>query len=129
MNRNLQPIPVKQKRVQKRYWREIKGHLYARLQYQEDSGKWKEKLKPITDKRLAFRTVEEMRRELDLHGQEVLVSNKLTFNELAEKYEATQLVEAKYSNGVKISGRRSLLPVQSSLKPLSPSGSVAVAKE
>ena len=129
MNRNLQPIPVKQKRVQKRYWREIKGHLYARLQYQEDSGKWKEKLKPITDKRLAFRTVEEMRRELDLHGQEVLVSNKLTFNELAEKYEATQLVEAKYSNGVKISGRRSLLPVQSSLKPLAPSGSAAVAKE
>lgn len=118
MNRDLQPTPVKPKRTQKKYWREIKGHLYARLQYQDDSGKWKEKLRPITDKRLALRTVEEMRRELDLHGQEVLVSNKLTFDELAEKYLTTQLVEAQYSNGVKISGRRSLRPVQSSLKPL-----------
>lgn len=114
----MQPTSVKQKRVQKRYWREVKGHLYARLQYQDDSGKWKEKLKPITDKRLALRAVEEMRRELDLHGQEVLTSNKLTFNELAQKYEATNLVEAEYSNGIKISGRRSLLPVQSALKPL-----------
>lgn len=94
------------KRVQKRYWREIKGHLYARLQYQDDTGKWKEKLKPISDKRTALRAVEEMRRELDFHGQETLTSDKMTFAELAKAYEA-KMSPAVFENGIKISGRKS----------------------
>jgi integrase len=108
------------KRVQKRYWREIKGNLYARLQYQDESGKWKEKLKPITDKRTANRIVEEMRRELELHGQETLNSDKLTFRELAEKYEEIKLVPASYQDGVKVSGKRSIAPVKSALNALLP---------
>lgn len=96
------------KRAQKRYWREIKGHLYARLQYKDDTGKWKEKLKPISDKRTAFRVVEEMRRELESHGQETLLSDKMTFCELVEKYREVKVVPAAYQNGVKISGKRSL---------------------
>jgi integrase len=108
------------KRVQKRYWREIKGNLYARLQYQDESGKWKEKLKPITDKRTANRIVEEMRRELELHGQETLNSDKLTFRELAEKYEEVKLVPATYQDGVKVSGKRSIAPVKSALNALLP---------
>jgi integrase len=108
------------KRVQKRYWREIKGNLYARLQYQDESGKWKEKLKPISDKRTANRVVEEMRRELELHGQETLNSDKLTFRELAEKYEEIKLVPASYQDGVKVSGKRSIAPVKSALNALLP---------
>lgn len=108
------------KRVQKRYWREVKGNLYARLQYQDESGKWKEKLKPITDKRTANRIVEEMRRELELHGQETLNSDKLTFRELAEKYEEIKLVPASYQDGVKVSGKRSIAPVKSALNALLP---------
>ncbi len=96
------------KRAQKRYWREIKGHLYARLQYQDDAGKWKEKLKPISDKRTAFRIVEEMRRELEMHGQETLTSDKMLFRELVERYREAKVVPASYQNGVKISGKRSL---------------------
>ncbi len=114
----MELVAEKRKRVQKRYWREVKGYIYARLQYQDESGKWREKLRPISDKRLALRTVEEMRRELDLHGQEVLTSNKLTFEELAERYKIAKLVKAAYSNGVKVSGRRSIVPVQSALKSL-----------
>lgn len=106
------------KRVQKRYWREVKGHLYARLQYQDETGKWKEKLKPISDKRIASRAVEEMRRELELHGQETLTSDKLTFRELGEQYEQIKLIPAAYENGVKISGKRSLAPVKSALNAL-----------
>jgi integrase len=108
------------KRVQKRYWREVKGNLYARLQYQDESGKWKEKLKPITDKRTANRIVEKMRRELELHGQETLNSDKLTFRELAEKYEEIKLVPASYQDGVKVSGKRSIAPVKSALNALLP---------
>lgn len=96
------------KRAQKRYWREIKGHLYARLQYQDDAGKWKEKLKPISDKRIAFRVVEEMRRELEMHGQETLTSDKMVFQELVERYREVKVIPASYQNGVKISGKRSL---------------------
>jgi hypothetical protein len=53
MNSDVEQVGLEsgKKRVQKRYWREIKGHLYARLQYADETGKWKEKLKPITDKR------------------------------------------------------------------------------
>lgn len=94
------------KRVQKRYWREIKGHLYARLQYTDETGKWKEKLKPISDKRTALRVVEEMRRELELHGEESFTSDKMTFTELAKAYEA-KMSPAIFENGVKISGRKS----------------------
>lgn len=102
-------LPKDKKRAPKRYWREIKGHLYARLQYQDDAGKWKEKLKPISDKRTAFRVVEEMRRELDFHGQETLTSDRMTFAELVEKYREVKVVPASYQNGVKVSGKRSLV--------------------
>ena len=106
------------KKAPKRYWREVKGHLYARLQYQDESGKWREKLKPIQDKRTARSTVEEMRRELTEHGAETLNTDKMTFKELAENYEKVKLVPAVYQNGVKVSGKRSIAPVKSALKPL-----------
>jgi hypothetical protein len=94
------------KRVQKRYWREVKGHLYARLQYQDETGKWREKLKPISDKRTALRAVEAMRHELEFHGQESFTSDKMTFTELAKGYES-RMSPAVIENGVKISGRKS----------------------
>lgn len=106
------------KRAPKRYWREIKGHLYARLQYQDESGKWREKLKPIQDKRTARSLVEEMRRELFQHGTETLQTDKLTFKELAERYESIKLVPAIYQGGIKISGKRSIAPVKSALRSL-----------
>lgn len=105
-------------RSQKRYWRQIKGHLYARLQYKDEAGKWKEKLRPISDKRTAIRAVEEMRRELENHGQETLEADKMTFAELVATYDNTRLVAATYENGIKISGNRSIAPVKSSLNPL-----------
>lgn len=112
------PNKIRAKRAPKRYWREISGKLYARLQYQDESGKWKEKLKPITDKRTAQRVVEEMRRELEQHGAETLESDKMTFSDLAERYERAKFIPARYSNGVKVAGKRSLAPSQSAIKPL-----------
>ena len=106
------------KGYQRKYWKEIKGHLYARLQYKDETGKWREKLKPISDKRTARTVVEEMRRELTEHGTETLEADKLTFEALAEKYKETKLVEAQYSNGVKVAGRRSLGSARSQLKAL-----------
>lgn len=105
-------------KYQRKYWREIKGYLYARLQYQDETGKWREKLKPISDKRRALRTVEEMRRELEIHGQEMLASDRMTFSELVEKYREAKLVPAVYQKGVKILGKRSIRYVEVILKTL-----------
>ena len=100
---------VKKKRSAPRYWTEIKGKLYARLQYKSDDGKYKVKYKSITDKRLARRAVDEMRQELERHGEETLHSDKMTFAELVEKYRTVKVVPASYQNGIKISGKRSLV--------------------
>lgn len=92
--------------------------MYARLQYQAENGKYQVKYKPISDKRTAKRVVDEMRRELETHGEETLHSDKVTFAELAEEYQKVRLVEASYSNGVKISGLRSLKTPLSQVKIL-----------
>lgn len=110
--------PKGRKRAGTRYWRTVKGNLYARLQYQDETGKWKEKLRPISDKRTARSAVEYMRQELVLHGHETLSSDKLTFNELSERYAENKLKTAEYSNGIKVAGKRSLIPVRSALKTL-----------
>ena len=106
------------KKAPKRFWREIKGNLYARLQYKDETGKWREKLKPISDKRTALRAVEQMRQELEYHGSEVLNSDKITFAELAASYEQKKLTQATYQGGIKVSGRRSIAPVKSALNAL-----------
>jgi integrase len=111
---------AKTKRSSPRYWVEIKGKLYARLQYKADNGKYKVKYKSISDKRTARSAVEEMRRELEVHGEETLTSDKMTFKDLAEKYEDVKLIPATYQDGVKVSGKRSIAPVKSALNALLP---------
>lgn len=106
---NSQTKEAKTKRSSPKYWVEIKGKLYARLQYKADDGKYKVKYKPISNKRTARSAVEEMRRELTLHGEETLTSDKMTFAELVERYREVKVVPATYQNGVKISGKRSLV--------------------
>ena len=108
----------KRKRSTPKYWVEIKGRLYARLQYQGENGKYQVKYKPISDKRTAKRVVDEMRRELETHGEETLHSDRVTFSELAEEYKKVRLVEATYSNGVKVAGLRSLKTPQTQVKVL-----------
>jgi integrase len=108
----------KRKRSATRYWIVKRGNLYARFQYTDATGKAKEKYRPISDKRLARSVVEAMRRDLDLHGEELFKAEKLIFNELVDRYESAELVEATYQAGVKIRGRRSIQAVKSAIKPL-----------
>lgn len=96
----------------------IKGNLYARLQYIDETGKRREKLRRADNRTTARRLIKEMSKELENHGEETLQSDKMTFREIAAKYEKAKLVAATYQNGIKISGKRSLLPSKSALKPL-----------
>jgi hypothetical protein len=59
-----------------------------------------------------------MRREVEVHGEELFNAEKLTFLELVKRYESSELVEASYQDGIKVRGRRSIQAVRSSLKPL-----------
>lgn len=109
---------AKKKRAPTRYWVVKNNNLYARFQYTDAAGKTKEKYRPISDKRLARAAVEEMRRELEVHGTEILDSEKLKFDELAARFKEARLVEAQYVDGVKVSGRRSIQPLQAVIKAL-----------
>ena len=109
----------KRKRSSPKYWVEIKGRLYARFQYKSDSGRYKVKYRAITNKRMAKQAVDEMRQELNSHGPETLHSDRMTFKELSRTFSETRITPAEYSHGVKVSGRRSLIPVKSALNILS----------
>jgi integrase len=106
-----------QKRKSPRYWIEKNGRLYARLQYKDEDGRARERYQPISDKRTARSVVERMRRDLEQHGHEIFEAARLTFNDLADRYEATELVQAMFQNGVKVRGRKSVGSIRSALKP------------
>lgn len=115
---NQDTLQVKRKRSSNRYWVEVNGKVYARFQYKDENGKLRAKYESITDKRTAQKVVAKMRQELETHGEEIFIADKMTFAELLEKYEELELVEATYQDGVKIKGRRSVASVKSALKPL-----------
>ncbi|HLM02465.1 MAG TPA: hypothetical protein VK400_15540 [Pyrinomonadaceae bacterium] len=108
----------KKKRSAEGFIKTIKGNLYSRLQYIDETGKRREKLCRADSRTTAGRLIKEMSKELENHGEETLQSDKLTFRELVAKYEKAKLTVATYENGIKISGKRSLLPSKSALKPL-----------
>ena len=58
-----------------------------------------------------------MRLEMEMHGADVLTFEKMTFSELAEKYETEKFSAPRFENGIK-SGRRSVGPSKSAIKPL-----------
>lgn len=97
----------------------IKGKLYARVQYiDETTSKRREKLRPAENRTKAREIIKEMRRELEQGGQAALESDKLNFKQIAERYEKIYLIAAVYQNGEKIEGRKSVLPLKSALKSL-----------
>ncbi len=106
------------KRGPNKYWVEINGHLYARFQYKSSDGKHCTKYQPITDKRTARSTVEEMRRNFSAHGEEIWDAAKLTLGQVLDRYELVELGEVVYQNGIKIKGKRSRASVLSALKPV-----------
>ncbi len=108
----------KKKRSNEGSIKTVKGNLYARLQYIDQAGNRKEKLRRADNKVHARKLIKEMKAELENHGEGTLRSDKMTFLELSQRYEKTELVPAVYSDGLKVAGRRSLRPSLSLLKPL-----------
>lgn len=97
----------------------VKGNLYARIQWVDEvTGKRKEKMRRAANRTDARKIIKEMVGELENHGEETLQADKLTFAKLTAEYESKKLVEATFANGIKVAGKRSIMPSRSALKPL-----------
>ncbi len=96
----------------------MKGNLYARIQYQDDTGKLKEKLRRVSSGKLAdvWKEVRAMRDELNQHGEETLNADKMTFLLLAEKYKEAKVFAAVIKDGHKVAGLKSHKPVETYVK-------------
>lgn len=99
-------------------YKRMKGNLYARIQYLDESGKQKEKLRRILSNKMSdvWKAVREMRDELNTHGEETLNSDKMTFFDLAEKYKEAKVFPAIIKEGHKVAGLKSYKPVETYVK-------------
>ncbi len=96
----------------------MKGNLYARIQYQDDTGKLKEKLRRVRSGKITdvWKEVRAMRDELNQHGEETLNADKMTFLSLAEKYKEAKVFPAIIKDGHKVAGLKSYKPVETYIK-------------
>jgi integrase len=94
--------------------------FYGRVRWtDEETGKPREKKFPpqITESE-AWKLVHKFKDKLESEGTKAIDASNKTFEDLAGRYEKDYLIEARYRNGVKESGLRSLLPPQLQLKVL-----------
>lgn len=82
------------------------GRIYARLQYVGEDGKRKDKLPRADSKSHARELLREMFDELNNHGESMLEADKMTFSDVADKFEKYKLFEAEYHGERKIAGMR-----------------------
>ncbi len=86
---------------------EDNGKLYARISYIDPSGKRRFKDRQVKNKTEGWKIIDQLYRELDIHGAESLDASRLTFNRLADHLEKYYLVPPEYVNGRKVAGKRS----------------------
>ncbi|MGA9771046.1 MAG: site-specific integrase [Blastocatellia bacterium] len=86
----------------------VNGVPYARVRWTDEHGKRKEKMKKADNASHANLLIKQMLRELDDYGLESLDAERMTFADLADYYRTHHLIPAKYVDGRKITGLRSL---------------------
>lgn len=108
----------RRKRSQNGGWRIIKGNLYARIQYTDEHGKKREKLRRAKNKTEVWQHVRAMKDELEKFGEDALRSDKMTFADLVEKYLEWKVFPAVISDGHKVAGLKSHSSVKRSVQTL-----------
>jgi len=94
------------------------GKIYARITYMDEQGKRKDVMRLADSRAHAKELATQMRQELKDHGQRIIDADKLKFEKLASYYEADKVKPAKYQEGRKIEGLRSVDSVRLHLKAL-----------
>lgn len=94
------------------------GHWYARIRWTDDDGRERDKWYPARNKSNAAELVEQKLNELRQHGGQSIEAEGLTFADYAADFEKDYLVPALIVNGIKISGRKSLVGVDAQMNAL-----------
>lgn len=84
------------------------GVPYARVQWTDETGNRRQKEKKAENRTHARRLIKSMLRELEDYGAQSLDADSMGFAELADFYEKHYIQPAKYVEGRKVSGLRSL---------------------
>src|ERR1051325_3152997 len=91
---------------------------FARTSYRDETGKYHNVKKVARDRAHAKEVLKGLLRELDDHGGKSIEAAKMTFNELADYYERTYLIEPQYVGDRKVAGLRSYTDGKLRLKTL-----------
>jgi|SRR5262245_11997677 len=89
------------------YWSKARKAYIAQLDWTDDAGKRRQRKRQVENKSAGNKLVDKWKREIDDHDVAYIDAERMTFKQLAEKYEATRLVEPQYRDGVKVAGLRS----------------------
>src|SRR5215216_374281 len=80
---------------------------FARTSYRDETGKYHNVKKVAKSRSHAKEVLKQLLRELDDHGGKSIEASRMTFNELADYYQKTYLIEAQYVGDRKVAGLRS----------------------
>lgn len=94
------------------------GKIYVRIQFTDASGVRRERMRRAANMTEARKIRKRLVNELDEHGERSLDGDRMKFKDLAREYEDKKLFAAKFVNGRKVGGVKSLAPAQGSLKAL-----------
>lgn len=94
------------------------GTYTARLQWIDDSGKRQEVTHKAATKREAKEYINKMSEERKNFGDRAIQSDRMTLNEVAQRFSDIKLIPAVYQDNRRVTGLRSVASVKSALKPI-----------
>src|SRR5262245_60747061 len=89
------------------YYNNARKAYIAQLDWTDDAGQRRQRKRQVENRSAGLALVKKWIREIDEHDMAYIDAERMTFKQLAEKYESTRLVEPQYRDGVKVAGLRS----------------------
>ena len=99
-------------------WKASDGQIFARVTYNDDTGKRKDIKRKAVSRTHARQLIKEMLREIEERGEQSLDTSRVTFAQLAKHYEDRYVTPARYIESRKVSGLRSHIEVKRIVKIL-----------
>ncbi len=97
---------------------ERNGKWYARVRWTDERGKEHDRWIPATNKSHASEILKRKINELEVGGERSLEGDRVTFEQLAERYKAAKLIPARYVGDRKVAGLKSWRTPQALVKIL-----------
>lgn len=85
----------------------IAGKLCARIRYTDANGNRREIRRQVANEKEGQKILEKIRRQLRDNGPAIVDGDRMTFGELADRYQTLFIKPPEYADGIKIAGMRS----------------------